>query len=192
MEVITQFTDFCTYYLGVGGPLFGFFLLVLESFIPMLPLSVFVALNVNAFGLLWGILFSWLGTITGCYLCYLFFYFLSNNFIYKFIGKKTRKKIDKTVEDFKNIKFTTLVLLMTLPFMPSFFLNLLSGIVGISKRKYFAALCIGKFLMITFWAYIGKSFFDSMTDLKTIVFIVIALVVAYVVSKLIGKEMNIE
>ena len=35
------------------GAIVGFLIIILESFIPPLPLGVFVALNCNAFGIIW-------------------------------------------------------------------------------------------------------------------------------------------
>lgn len=191
-DLVTILTDICTYYLSFGGPIVGMFLLVLEAFIPMLPLSVFVALNVNAFGIIIGTFISWIGTCIGCFLCYFLFYSLSNKFIYKFINDRTKGRIEKAATSFKNISLSGLVLLITLPFMPSFFINIVSGIVGVSKKKFLTALFIGKFFMIIFWGYVGKSILDSLTDVKSIIYILGAIIVAYIISKLISKRMNLE
>ena len=43
----------------------GFLLPFIESFIPVLPLFVFVFVNVDTFGLFLGIIVSWLGTFLG-------------------------------------------------------------------------------------------------------------------------------
>lgn len=192
MEAVTYLVDLCTYYLSKLGLIGGFSLVLLEALIPALPLSVFVALNVNTFGLLSGTLISWIGTCVGCYLCYLFFYFLSNKVIYKYLNEKMKNKVEKSIKKFKNISISKLVILITLPFMPSFFINFISGIAGVSKEKFFVSLMIGKLFMIIFWGYIGKSFLESMTDIKTIIYIIVALILAYILSKIVGKKMNIE
>ena len=62
VEVVNSFVDFCTNFISQGGILFGFFLIFLESFLPVLPLGVFVALNVNAFGGILGFGRSWIAT----------------------------------------------------------------------------------------------------------------------------------
>ena len=51
----------------------GFFIVILESIIPMLPLAVFIAINMIAFGNFFGFIISWIGTILGCSLAYSFF-----------------------------------------------------------------------------------------------------------------------
>jgi len=58
VNIINYIIDYSTNFISTGGILFGFLLVFIECFIPALPLSVFVALNVNAFGIFIGILIS--------------------------------------------------------------------------------------------------------------------------------------
>ena len=167
-------------------------LIMIESFIPVLPLSVFIALNTHTFGLLPGIVMSWVSTCIGCYISYLIFYYVSNNIIYKYLSKKTRNKIDKAVDKFQNISLANLTVIITLPFTPAFLINILAGVSGMSKKKYIVALLIGKIFMVSFWGYIGKSFVESMTDISAIIVMSIMIIIAYALSKLIGKNANIE
>lgn len=53
------------------GPLFGIFLTSVEAFLPFIPLFVIVVANAGAYGLFWGFLLSWLGTVAGSYLFFL-------------------------------------------------------------------------------------------------------------------------
>lgn len=43
----------------------------------------------------------------------------------------------RAVSKFKNIKFSNLVLIVSLPFTPSFLVNLISGICLVPFNKYF-------------------------------------------------------
>ena len=61
-----------------------------------------------------------------------------------------------------------------------------------SSRKFICSLLIGKFFMIIFWGYIGKSFIDSLTDLRSIIYIVLTMLIAYIISKIISKKLEIE
>lgn len=192
MEIINLIVEYSTKFIATGGLPFGFFLVFIECFIPALPLSVFVALNVNAFGVFVGILTSWIATCTGSLLCYLLFSFLEEKVISKMIKGKTREVIRKGIDRFKTIGFSELVLIITLPFTPSFLINILSGLAGVSKEKFVSALLIGKVFIVIFWGYIGKSFIESLTDFKSIIYILVALSIAYIVSKFVSKKMNIE
>ena len=192
MDVINDIVAKSTDLIATGGPIIGFLLILAESFIPALPLGVFVTLNISAFGFLFGIIISWSATCLGCFLAYTIFYKLSNKFIYKLLNSKTKKKIDKGIDKFKNIPLQNLVLIITLPFTPAFLINILAGVAGIKKEKFLIALLIGKAFMITFWGYIGKSFMTSMTDIKAIIFISLMLLGSYIISKFVSKKTHIE
>ena len=192
MDSIAELVNKSTELIASGGLLVGFLLVLLEAFLPMLPLGVFVRLNINAFGFLPGVLVSWTANVFGSYIAYLFFYFISQKVLYKFLKNKTIKKIDEQINKFNKIKFTNLVSIITLPFTPSCFINLLAGISKMSHEKYLSALIIGKAFMITFWGYIGKSFIESMRDIKAIIYIVLILILSYVISKIVSKKMNID
>lgn len=192
MENIVRITDLITNYLVNCGPILGIFIIIIESFIPPLPLGVFVALNCNAFGLILGVIISWAATIIGCILSYLLFNNISTKIIYKLSNKKTIERIEKGKERIKKISFSGLVLIIALPFSPAFLINILAGVSSISKRKFTMALLIGKISIISFWGIIGKSFIESMTDINALIYIVIALIIAYVLSKIVSKKMNIE
>lgn len=192
MHVVEYLIENSTNFIESGGIIFGFFLVFLECFIPALPLSVFVTLNINAFGFFIGILISWIATCIGSIICYLIFYFIGNKLTEKFLSKRIIRKVNKAVVSFKKIKFTELVLLITLPFTPSFLINIICGLSCMNKEKFILSIIIGKVFMVTFWGYIGKSLIDSLTDIKSIIFIGIALIIAYIISKIVSRKMNIE
>ncbi|MBO5120802.1 MAG: TVP38/TMEM64 family protein [Bacilli bacterium] len=192
MNTLTELIDYATQLIQDGGLIIGFLLIVLEAFIPILPLGAFVTLNINAFGSFIGLLLSWTATATGSFLMYLLCYYVSNKIIYKFIKETTKEKIINTTEHFKKIKLTSLVLIITLPFTPSCFVNLIAGISNVSKEKYFISLLIGKVFHVIFWGYIGMSLIESITNIKAIIFIIIILIIAYIISKIISKKFKIE
>lgn len=191
MDYFNVIVEYSTNLISSGGLLFGFFLVFIESFIPALPLSVFVTLNVNAFGFFTGTLISWIATCFGSFICYLFFHFFSDK-LSNFLCKKSLYKIKNGIEKFKDISLSKFVLIITLPFTPSFLINILSGVSGISKEKYIISLIIGKVFTIIFWGYIGKSIIESLTDIYSIAYILVALVVSYILSKIVSRSMNIE
>lgn len=192
MQFVNTFVDFCTKFISDGGLLFGFILVLLESFIPVLPLGVFVALNVNAFGGVLGLSLSFLATCLGCFISYMIFSFLSEKFLDKFLPKKTLKQVSKALDKFNDISFSNLVLVISLPFTPAFLVNIICGIARVKKRKFLFAIFIGKIFMITFWGYIGKSLLESVTDINTIIVVSLMLLVAYFVSKVVSKKVDLE
>ncbi len=49
------------------GPFIGLLLPFIEAFLPFLPLFVFVFANAGAYGLWYGFILSWAGTVAGSY-----------------------------------------------------------------------------------------------------------------------------
>ena len=192
MDYINSLVEWSTEFISDGGLFFGFFLVFIECFIPALPLSVFVALNVNAFGFFIGILISWIATSLGSFICYTLFKLFKKKIVVLLPKRKYLNKINSGIEKFKTIRFTQLVLILTLPFTPSFLINILSGLSGMSKEKFVIAILIGKLFEIIFWGYIGKSLIDSLTDIKSLIYIFVTLIVSYIISKIVSKKMNIE
>ena len=192
MDIIKLFVDYSTHFISTGGIIYGFFIVFIECIIPMLPLGVFVALNVNAFGLIIGILISWAATCLGSFLVYILFTFIEKKYIKKIVNKKTINKILNAIQKFQKISFPELVLLITLPFTPSCFINIISGLARVPKKKFVFSIIIGKIFTVIFWGYIGKNFIESMHDPKSIIFILITLLIAYIISKIVSKKMNIE
>lgn len=192
MKLINSLVDWSTTFISDGGVLFGFFIVFLESFIPALPLSVFVALNVNAFGFFIGIFISWIATSLGSIICYSLYKLFKEKLVILLPKRKYLHKINSGIEKFKSIKFTQLVLILTLPFTPSFLINILGGLSGMSKEKFIIAVLIGKLFEIIFWGYIGMSLIDSLGDAKSLIYILSTLIIAYIISKVISKKLNIE
>lgn len=162
----------------------GFLLVFLESIIPIVPLSVFVALNIITFGSITGIIISWLGTICGCSLSFFISRKLANAVEKKYKNNKKLMSIRKRIN---NISFTSLTVLVAIPFTPAFAVNIASGLSEMKFKKFIFAMAIGKIPMIYFWGFIGKSLLESMTDISVLSKIAFMLILAYLVSKLANK-----
>lgn len=192
MDMIQSLIDTFTKLILDGGFFAGFFIVFLECFIPALPLSVFVALNVNAFGFFVGVLISWSATCLGGFLCYTLFYQLEDKLLEKVFYKERAIKIRSKVEKFRKIPFSFFVILITLPFTPSSLVNILCGLSKMSRNKYIISLLIGKLFMILFWGYVGLKVLGDIKDIKSLIFIGIGLVISYVISKIVSRKMDIE
>lgn len=174
--------------LGLPG---GFLLITLESFMPFLPLAMFIGLNVSAFGWFGGFIISYIGAICGSLISYFFFYYLSDKkYVKKFIHGN--EKINYYADKFHHIKLSTLSLCLVNPFLPAFAFNIAAGLVKMSKRKFITALVIGKVFIIYFWGYVGESLIDSFTNLNTLFWLLIVFVVVYFISKWVSSKFNLE
>ncbi|MDD6878876.1 MAG: VTT domain-containing protein [bacterium] len=186
IDIIQDFVNNTVIYLQQFGILFGCFIVILESIIPALPLGVFIAFNIMAFGNVVGFIISWISTCFGC--CLSFFVFR------KFFSKRIYKhpKLVKINNTLKKISFTNLVLIIALPFSPAFLINIACGISKTSFKKYISAILLGKLSIVYFWGFISKSFLESITDIKTMCILVILLLISYIVSKIVNRKLNIE
>ncbi len=170
--------------IGKFGILSGFLLVFLESIIPILPLSLFVVVNINTYGNILGYLVSYAGTVVGCICAYL----LCRKFN-EFIEKryKGNKKVREIKKKIGKIRFPILVVILSVPFTPAFAINIAAGLTNYDFKKYVVALLIGKLPMIYFWAFIGASLKESIADPIILVKILVMLIIAYIISKIVSK-----
>ena len=179
-------------YLLQVGLVGGFLLIVLESIIPALPLSVFIGLNIITFGKILGYVISYFGTIVGCMLSFITFRYILKNYLYKIFKEKTRIKIENLMKKMTNIDFNTLVVIIAIPFTPAFLVNIAAGLSNIPIKKYIFALLIGKPFMIYFWGYIGANLLESLKNPIILVKIIVIVLLAYLISKVVEKIINVE
>lgn len=181
---INSAVDVITNIMSRFGIVSGVFLIILESMVPILPLGVFIALNIMTFGEVIGFIVSWLSTVTGCMLAFYICRYLKDKYEKKYRKDKKVKKLKKAID---NISLSNLVLIISLPFTPAFAVNIASGLSNIDPKRYLIALLIGKLPMVFFWGFIGKSFLESISDPYTIAQIIVLLIVSYLVSKVVNN-----
>lgn len=183
-QYITEIVEYITNIMNSFGVISGFLLIILESIVPILPLAVFIALNVISFGPVFGFIVSWVATVTGCMISFFVCRKLREKFEKKY---KSNEAINKFKKYIGKISYSNLVLLLAMPFTPAFAINIGAGLSEIDYKKYFSALMVGKLPMVYFWGFIGKSFLESISDPYTIMQIVVMLILAYLASKVINK-----
>lgn len=175
---------------SVYGILATSLLIIFESIVPPLPLGVFITVLFVNYGNIVGFFMAWILTIIGCSISYLIF----NKFIKKKTDKYLRKykKIDKYISLVDNIKFSTLVLILSIPFTPAFLVNIASGISKMSYKKFLSAIIIGKISLVIFWGYIGTSLLESLRTPTTIIIVIILVSIFYILSKIVNRKLKID
>lgn len=167
-------------FVKAGGPLIGIILPVIEAFIPILPLVVFVTINVNVFGVVLGYLYSWIGNCLGSFLLF---------FILKKIGgKKIEDKISKSkyseaLNKIKSKNSSILFLLYCFPFTPSFLISGASALSNMSIKGFLTSLLPGKFIMLISLALIGMNigaFFER--PLRSVLFLIMIMLINYAIK----------
>ena len=175
--------------LGSFGAILGCVFILIESILPILPLSVFITLNFMTFGNIIGFIISWIFTVLGCMLSYFIFKRgLSLRLYNKFKNSPGLVKVMNSVE---TMNFRRLVLLIAIPFTPAFLVNIAAGICKVDTKKFFWAIVIGKISLVYFWGYIGVSLLDSIKNPIVLVKVVVLLSVVYFISYVFSKKSNI-
>ena len=176
--------------LGFMAPLFSSLLIVVEGVLAFLPLIVFVTINIMTMGTILGGVVSWVCTVTGSYLAFLLFRKGFSNFFQRKI--KNKKRTTKFMKLIDRLKFKQLVLIIGIPFAPSFFINMGAGLSHISKKKYFYALLMGKVLVIAFSGYLGINLIECFTNPLALIKVIVMLVVAYIVASIVNKKFDLD
>lgn len=170
------------------GPLLGIGLPLLESFLPFLPLVLFVVANVNSFGLLLGFLFSWVGACAGSILVFLIVRKYGQKRLFAFLRK--HKSIQKMLSWFEHHGFGPIFLLLCFPFTPSAAVNVVAGLSKISGLNFILASLLGKLVMVFIVSYAGQDLQSLVRKPGKLVVVLAVLAVMWIVGKIVEKRMK--
>ena len=166
----------------------GMFVISLESIIPALPLSVFIAINTIAFGSLIGFIISWIATIIGCSVSF---------FLCRKLRKIARAKVKKEgkilafISKIDKISFSNLFLILAMPFTPAFSINIAAGLSKMRYKKYFFALLFSKAFIVFFWGYVGSNIMINITNIGLMIEMLSLIVLLFIMSKIVTKKFNL-
>lgn len=170
------------------GPLIGLLFPFIESFLPFLPLFVFVFANASAYGLWYGFVLSWVGAFAGSYAVFLVIRKYGRNRFLGFLTKKPR--VQKLIKWVNRNGFGPLFLLICFPFTPSALVNLVAGLSDMKKKYYLLTLMAGKLVMIFTISFIGYDLKALLTRPTRTAIVVLAIVVLWFVGKRIENRLN--
>jgi uncharacterized membrane protein YdjX (TVP38/TMEM64 family) len=166
------------------GPLPGIAAPFAESLIPILPLIAIIVANVNAYGLWEGILYSWIGVVSGAICVFLFFRRFGGRFR-NFIERKYPKT--KTfIGWLEHHGFMPVFMLACFPFTPSAFVNIVAGISKLPRPVFLLATALGKAVMIIIVSIAG----NDLGNLIKQPWKMAAIVVVFLAIWLIGRKLE--
>ncbi len=175
---------------GMWAPILSSILIVLEGILAFLPLVVFVTVNMLTLGTLIGGTLSWILTTIGSFLAFYLCRQGFSKYFQKFIGGK--EKMSKAMTFIDNLKFKQLVLIIAIPFAPSFFINVGAGLSKIPIKKYFYALLIGKIFVIIFLGYIGCNLVECLKNPLMFIKVILLIIGAYIFAQIINKKFALD
>ena len=187
---INEWIDEVLLSLGLLAPILSCILIFLEGTLAFLPLFAFITVNVLTVGPIIGCFISWIFTTLGGFTMFC----LSRKSLRKFVQRKIKgkKNLEKLIKSISKLKFNQLVLIIAIPFAPSFFINLGAALSNIPLKKYLYSLIIGKIFIVLFWGYIGANLVESLTNPIILCKSILLLIVAYLFSRFINKKFDID
>ncbi len=192
VEFINTIVVFILNELGMFAPVLACLLILIESMVPILPLSLFITLNAYYMGNVFGFIVSYIFTCIGCYISYKLCDNKLSNHYYNMLDKQEHKKLKQITKRVKELKLEELTLIVAMPFTPAFMVNIASGIAKINKKKYLTSILIGKISLVGFWQFIGTSLIESINNPYVLIKIIIFMLVTFVISKIINRKFRME
>ncbi|MGP4041872.1 TVP38/TMEM64 family protein [Gracilibacillus sp. D59] len=170
------------------GPIPGFLLPFIESFLPFLPVIVFVMTNAAAYGLVEGFLLSWSGASSGAIAVFMLVRRFKHIRLLQWISRN--KQVTKVTNWLERHGFGPLFLLLCFPFSPSAVINLVAAISGVGFYQFVLAVLLGKGVMILTISSIGDSIVSfAQNPVKTIV-LAIGISILWIAGKYIEKRLQ--
>lgn len=170
------------------GTLLAIALPFLEAFLPFLPLAAFIVANASAYGLWWGFLFSWAGSVLGAYCVFLVVRKFGHSKVFRFITE--RNSVKKLIHWVEYKGFTPLFLLLCFPFTPSALVNIVAGLSNLKKKSYLITIMLAKLMMIFIISWIGSDLRALITNPFRTCLIVIIIILLWWGGKQIEARMN--
>lgn len=164
--------------------LIAFLTVVLETFLPLLPLLAIVMANSFVLGMWLGFFISWMASSIASIILYLLANkFSKSKYIKSHIKNEHGEKIYTWI---KNQGFNSIFISYACPFIPDFLITVVSGVASVNLREFILGMISGKFVMFLLISYIG----EDISDLFNNPFKIVVLSMAIIIAWLIGKNIN--
>ena len=164
----------------------GFIILYLRAMIPVFPLTLYVILNVHAYGFITGTIISWLGIVAGTFTVFYFFRkFVDASFMQRVKAKKGVKKLTHFID---KQGLVPIFILMCFPFTPNTVVYFVASFSHIKMKNYFIILLFSKFISISFLAVMGREVTTFLTHPIRAIILIIVTIVIWFIGKRVEKH----
>ena len=114
-------------------------MMIIQNTFTVIPLILVITVNYVLFGFMTGFLWSWMTSIIGSAIIFLATRYLFQGWVKRKIDLSLRSKIEKS--GFKFVFRARII-----PFIPTSFINILSGVSSIQFSSFIMATSVGNFL----------------------------------------------
>lgn len=172
--------------MGDFGYILGFLLPFIESFIPVLPVFVFVFVNVDTFGLFLGIVISWLGTFLGSFVVFLIIRYFSNTRVMQKV--KNRRDVRKFLNFINKQGVTPIFVLLCFPFTPSSLMNVVAGLSQMKVKTFFLVLAASNLIAMALTGILGREMHSILSSPIRVIIVVIILIGLWILSRRLERR----
>ena len=158
-----------------------------ESFLPILPLVAIVTANAVLFGMIPGLVISWIGSSAGTICLFFIVRKISNR---KFIKLLTNEKVEKAIDWVEEKGFKLLFLAYACPFLPACVVTISQGIAKRDSADFIPAVVAGKLVMFFIVSYIGKDIFGFITNPFKVCALLIITFIAWKMGNKLNKDLD--
>lgn len=165
----------------------GFIIIIVETFIPALPLVAIIGANAFVLGIALGFSVSWIGSVLGSIVLFL----LST----KFSDSELIKRINnEKIEQFKRWvnkqRFSMIFVVYLCPFIPDFLITITAGISKMKLSSFVPGMALGKFIMFFVISYIGNDIKTFITDPLKVISLIVLVFVFWILGDKVNKRIN--
>ncbi len=171
------------------GPAVAVSAVFFESFLPFLPLSIFVMINAASFGMINGLLFSFAGCIAGNWVIYAISrYFGSKPFFLNFKQKPGMTKYFRWLDD-KGALYTALLCL--LPGFPNTFVSIAAGMNRMNFKAFALSSAFGTMGLMIFFSMIGTDITGILKSPLKITSVCLLFISVYLIGKIAERKQTL-
>ncbi len=162
-------------------PLAVFAATVLQAIVPVIPFIILCSAGGLLFGLVNGIIITWVGTLTGASLAF----FVSRQLGYDWAARKYSKSRLKQIDRMNGRQgFFIILALRLLPYFPAPLINISAGVSRIRYSWFLLASALGKLPFIIGYTLLGYSLLHSRNYTSVVSAALVLLIVPYLIVKL--------
>jgi len=172
-----QLSDWIKSY-GAWGPAVIIGLMLGQTIVPVLPSLIPMVMAVVIYGAWWGGLLAWGGLMLAAVLGYLIGRLLGPVTVDRFVGHRTREKIDAAVERYG---VWTIIAARVSPVLSTDAVSITVGLVGMRFLRFLLATAAGILPLLAAIAWLGEDFDRLGTGLIWISVASLGVLAAYVI-----------
>ncbi len=165
----------------------GIISVFIESFLPILPLVAIVTANAALFGMLQGLLISWIGSTLGTVCLFLIIKKISDK---RFINILNNEKVEKAIGWVEEKGFKLLFLAYACPFLPACAITVSQGLVKRDSADFISAVVSGKLVMFFIVSYVGKDIFGFIKNPFKVISLALIILIAWKIGNKLNKDLD--